>query len=395
MKRKSRIKNGFLLLLSILMSGCLTGCMSDKPKDIDRKDSDTAESYVKDEEIKRDKIAGLVEQQADAIYQMWKEESEDYERNRYLLSEKYKVCEAAVGDLNGDGQEDLAVVLEIEMFLPEIQKEPEFVPENTRETFILLRKNEKFEIISTNKGLVMGKESGGVFGDPFDSIVIEDGVLTIFNYGGSSDRWGIDYSFIYYNDNLRLCKIESSSYSTLTASGVIRVYDYISGTYEKYTQSGMDEELSDLLLDYGTFDGEELYIDDAISEPYLCTGIEGIPQIDNYGYQEAFLFEMEYSAIEALKSVRQSYYADTVERKILWTNEIQNNYQKLLHTSIPDSYFCNQEGCLSYNGIRPYEGENGIIGAEHVIMWKPYNESDELEYYYVDAVTGEVTEQTT
>lgn len=391
MKRKSRIKKGLLLLLSILMSGCLTGCMSDKVKNIDRKDSDTAESYVKDEEIKRDKIkgdkiVGLVEQQADAIYQMWKEESEDYERNSYLLSEKYKVCEVSVGDLNSDGQEDMAVVLEADVSC---------LPGTERETFILLRKDEKFEIIATNKGLVMGKESGGVFGDPFDSIEIEDHVLTISNYGGSSDRWGMDYSFIYYNDNLRLSKIESSSYSTLTANGVIRVYDYIKGTYEKYTQSGMDEELSDLLLDYGTFDGEEIYIDDAISEPYLSTGIEGIPQIDNYGYHEAFLFEMEYSAMEALKSVRQSYYADTVERKILWTNEIQNNYQKLLHTSIPDSYFCNQEGCLSYNGIRPYEGENGIVGAEHVIMWKPCNESDELEYYYVDAVTGEVTEQTT
>lgn len=369
MKRKSRKKKGFLLLIYILLSGCFVSCMSDKQTE------------------------WLVEQQAEDIYQMWKKESEHYEMNSYLLSQKHKVCRAAVGDLNGDGQDDMAIVLDIEPDLSEISKEPEIVPENTRETYILLRKNEKFDVIAINKGLVMGKEFGGVFGDPFANIVIEDGILTISNYGGSSDRWGIDYSFIYYNNNLRLSKIESSSHNTLTASGVIHIYDYLSGTYEQYSESGMDEELSGLLLDYGTFDASEYYIDSPIGEPPIFDSITCLPQVGSYGYHEELLFEMECSAIEALDIVRQSYYADTIEQKILWTKEIKENYIKLLHYPIPDSYFRNQEGCLSYYGIHPYRDKNGIFGAEHVIMWETFNKLDEPKCYYVDAVTGKLSEQ--
>lgn len=392
MKRKSRTKNRCLLLIYILLSGYLVSCMSDKQKSTDTGVSDITEFAVNDEKIQQDQIVCLIEQQAQDIYQMWKKEWEHYEMNSYLLSQKYKVCRAAVGDLNGDEQEDMVIVLDLEPDLSEVTEESEIVPENTRETFILLRKNEKFDVIARNKGLVMGEEFGGVFGDPFANIMIEDGVLTISNYGGSSDRWGLDYSFIYYNNNLRLIKIASSSYSTLTASGVIDIYDYLSGTYEQYSESGMDEELSGLLLNYGTFDASESYINSSISVP-LFDGIACLPQVGSYSYHEELLFEMECTAMEALNIVRQSYYADAAEQAILWTKEIKENYTKLLHYPTPNSYFKNQEGCLSYYGIRPYRNENGIFGAEHIIMWKPFNKLDNSEYYYVDAVTGELLEQ--
>lgn len=94
----------------------------------------------------------------------------------------------------------------------------------------------------------------------------------------------------------------------------------------------------------------------------------------------------------ALDLVRQSYYTDAVEQRILWTEEIKENYTKLLQEPLTDYYFRNEEGCLSYYGIRPYQGKNGFFGGEHIIKWKPFHNAGDFKYYYVDAVTGELLE---
>lgn len=408
MKRKSERKKAALLLICFLTVVCLTGCISDKQEEIDTEISDITESPDSNEEVEIDtevsvitespdsneevwenQIERLVEQRAGDIYQMWKKESEHYEKNSYLISQKHKVCRAAVGDLDGDGQEDMAIVLDIE---PDLREEEVTVPENTRETFILLRKKEEFNIIARNKGLVMGEEDGGVFGDPFADIVIENGVLTISNYGGSSERWGLDYSFIYNNNNLRLSKIEASSHNTLTACGFIHIYDYLSGKYEQYSECGINEELSGLLLDYGTFDATECYFSFPVGELPLFDGIACLPQAGFYVFQDGQLAEMECTAMEAFDTVKQSYYADAVEQKILWTKEVKDNYIKLLGYPVPDSYFKNQEGSLSYYGIRAYSDENGMDRAEHIIMWEPADNLKEPEYYYVDTVSGKLSQ---
>ena len=94
-------------------------------------------------------------------------------------------------------------------------------------------------------------DEGGVWGDPFEGLTIENGVLTIRLYGGNAWRWGYQYQFQCNGDELLLTKTETVGFHIYTQEGTKTVCDYIRGTWETREFS---EEDDGLLLDAGTFD---------------------------------------------------------------------------------------------------------------------------------------------
>lgn len=94
---------------------------------------------------------------------------------------------ARSGDLNKDGITDIALVVSSESTL-------------TRPLLIILGdESGGYTLAKRNDSVILDKESGGIHGDPFNSIIIDDGILHICIFGGSSWRWEDNIVFEYSN----------------------------------------------------------------------------------------------------------------------------------------------------------------------------------------------------
>ena len=50
-------------------------------------------------------------------------------------------------------------------------------------------------LAARNDLVVLCKNCGGAFGEPFEGVVIKGSRFTVMNYGGSADRWSYSYTF--------------------------------------------------------------------------------------------------------------------------------------------------------------------------------------------------------
>jgi hypothetical protein len=101
--------------------------------------------------------------------------------NSSTISEFY---ETARGDLNGDEIEDKIEVTKLEN-------------EDRVLTLFLGTKEGGFKKVVTNSKVVLRADEGGGRGDPFVSMVIQNGYFSVEHYGGASHRWQTITTFKY------------------------------------------------------------------------------------------------------------------------------------------------------------------------------------------------------
>lgn len=104
----------------------------------------------------------------------------------WYLSEKnngeYAIIE---GELNGDSYDDIALIIE-----EPIEFKRHLIIATGDETGIFTPKVEA-------ENAILSKYEGGGFGDPLDNLVVDRGSLVLYFFGGSSERWYLDYRFRY------------------------------------------------------------------------------------------------------------------------------------------------------------------------------------------------------
>lgn len=283
------------------------------------------------------------------------------------------------GDLNGDGQEDMAVVSE----LPEEGDEWNLGPERTLS--VLLSTSEGYQLCQQTSNYMRRSNEGGVFGDPYSGIQIEDGRLNIGFYGGSSWRWGEYSTFGWKDDGLVLLN-ERSEVSRVNVDPVrvqADVFDYEHGIYERY----MD---GDILLFHGVMDNR-------------CRRLEELPNVDEvdleWQHPAPYLPELDplefyekpedieppaMSAADALEQVRKQLNIPMEYLEIPWTEETYQGYSKELGYEPPRCYYTSGEGILYYSSLT-YGGE----GYEHEIIYRSLDWG-ECKPYVVKDSSGEV-----
>lgn len=106
----------------------------------------------------------------------------------------------AAGDLNGDGQPDIAMALASDQEETATMDSAE-VP---RLLVILFKTSDGYTLATKTDQVLLCKTCGGVFGDPFESINVSHGTLVIVHYGGSRERWRFTYRFRYQNGDFFL-----------------------------------------------------------------------------------------------------------------------------------------------------------------------------------------------
>ena len=120
------------------------------------------------------------------------------------IPKNYSIIDSVYGDLNKDGIDELVVVYNCD----EQNQDEESVP---RELIIYKKKNNNWIIWEQSKNLLLGSKDGGMMGDPFDSLLIKNGVLSISHFGGSRWKWGYTEKYRFQNKKFYLIGYSSMS----------------------------------------------------------------------------------------------------------------------------------------------------------------------------------------
>lgn len=90
------------------------------------------------------------------------------------------------GDLDKDGKEEKAIVYDT-------KRETEMGTE--RELHIFKSNNGQWELWHKAIGPVMPSQNGGMMGDPFQEMTIENGTLVLNHFGGSRSKWTFTHRY--------------------------------------------------------------------------------------------------------------------------------------------------------------------------------------------------------
>lgn len=101
----------------------------------------------------------------------------------------------ALGDLDNDSIPEKVVVYDT-------NKETEFGTQ--REIHIFKKTENSWTLWQKNTGAVLPSKHGGVWGDPFQEINIENGAIKIYHFGGSRYKWQYIHQYKYLENDWKL-----------------------------------------------------------------------------------------------------------------------------------------------------------------------------------------------
>lgn len=112
-----------------------------------------------------------------------------------LIKTEFEIIDEKTGDLDKDGIDEKVIVYET-------NEKTDFG--NVREIQILKNKSGKWVEWKKSKNAVLKNEEGGMMGDPFQGIDIENGILKIHFFGGSSWKWSFSDKYRFQNNQFEL-----------------------------------------------------------------------------------------------------------------------------------------------------------------------------------------------
>jgi hypothetical protein len=133
---------------------------------------------------------------------------------RSLIPQGYDTLYEGVakGDLNKDGIEDVALALFHRSESIENSDADSIADIRERVLLVLFGSKKGYTIAARNDSLIMCKQCGGAFGDPFAGIEISKGVLIVYHYGGTSWKWAYTHRFRYQEGDFYLIGKTANSF---------------------------------------------------------------------------------------------------------------------------------------------------------------------------------------
>jgi hypothetical protein len=113
-----------------------------------------------------------------------------------------------------------------------------------------------------------------------------------------------------------------------------------------------------------------------------------LPSLGNYDFNRFDSTPNQTAASRALDKIKEKYYPDMVKVSFGLTKEMKDNYAKLLTHEVPDYYYRNDKGTLSYYELEVVENQGGISEMKHRIYFSDLGA--EYDFYKIDDATGEV-----
>jgi hypothetical protein len=124
-----------------------------------------------------------------------------------FIPKDYNFIDTVHGDLNKDGIKDIVLALKH-------KDEDTFAmdEEPKRILLVILKSKKGFKIVGKSENVLMCRNCGGMYGDPFSSMDINKGVLSIHHYGGSAWRWSEERKFRMQQNGMYLIGATSDYY---------------------------------------------------------------------------------------------------------------------------------------------------------------------------------------
>ncbi|QEC69596.1 hypothetical protein FRZ67_20665 [Panacibacter ginsenosidivorans] len=120
------------------------------------------------------------------------------------IPKQYRPVKEIYGDLNKDSVDEKIVVYNVN----DTEDEVEGVD---REIIIFKKENRNWVIWHRSKTAIGNSKDGGMMGDPFEGIEIKNGILLVYESGGSSWKWSFIDKYRFQNNNFELIGYVSSA----------------------------------------------------------------------------------------------------------------------------------------------------------------------------------------
>ena len=146
------------------------------------------------------------------------------------------VKEKAKGDLNKDGREDLALILERKEPAPHRRgcgKDADTSNAPPRILILLLTRAEGgYQLSAVDTKIVSRADEGRIFGDPLEMLLVERGSVVLHHYGGSAWRWFQTYRFRYQDTGWFLIGFTDGSNHNVSRLSTMYDYNPLTGKME-------------------------------------------------------------------------------------------------------------------------------------------------------------------
>lgn len=252
----------------------------------------------------------------------------DWLAEHYPEAEEFECVDFIQGDLNDDGRQDCAFVVDSDAFdVYEGEDFPERMPDNRR-LFILLQQSNGSWIEQEDTPLLSNAQSGGMRGDPYYGAFMQAGYLMIKEGWGSSSGTVQSEIYEYQNGKLNLVKQISVDDYNFSDGYDVRVQNERDGTWQSYVI---------------VMDGYRMVrVDLADSENLTHKAFPNISLFDmNYSIN-ADKIESQMTSSEALDRVLALTVEDAalaVKETLPYAEWQKEGYELLLGVTLPDYYY--------------------------------------------------------
>jgi hypothetical protein len=154
-----------------------------------------------------------------------------------MQPKNWKVIDSAKGDLNNDGQQDIALILEYNTAITENRAygnyEIELIKEVQKPRILAIyfqNTARKYKLALQNNDFILRSEEGGKMGDPLKEVSIDDNKLLLAFEGGNEWRWKLNYGFEYGQKEWNLVNAGNRYYHKDTGEMIDKQYDFVDRT---------------------------------------------------------------------------------------------------------------------------------------------------------------------
>ena len=138
------------------------------------------------------------------------------------------------GDLNGDGLEDMAIIMEFDAEVSETRvygdNHTDLIEERQKPRILAIYFKDKhtssYILSAQNNNFILREKEGGVLGEPFKQFSINDNQLYLRFKGGSIWRWEMGYTFSFLDNNWTLTNAINFYYNHTTGAFTERIFDF-------------------------------------------------------------------------------------------------------------------------------------------------------------------------
>ena len=311
----------------------------------------------------------------------------DWLAEHYPEVEEFSCVDFIQGDLNNDGRQDIAFVVDSDAFQPE---NSDLAAD--RRMFILLRQNDGSWVELEDTPRILSAQSGGMRGDPYYGAFMQAGYLVIKEGWGSGSGTVQTEFYEYQNGKLNLVKRISVVDCNYAEGYDVQVENERDNTWQSYVIA---------------MDGYRMVRVDLADSEHLTH--RAFPYIDLFDMSYYIIddkVESQITSSEALDRVLEVAVEDAasaVREELPYAEWQKDGYELLLGVTLPDHYYAMPETKREADGEEAewagdYLYYDGVIREDGQLYHRIYlvidgGRSGMKREFLLDDATGEIREE--